>query len=58
MIDVDLIISLMAALLSGETAGHLIVISELHFDFAIKGTAGPNHHRCKIRDALCPLFVL
>lgn len=42
MIDGDLIISLMAALLSGEAAEHFIVISELHFDFSIKDTAGPN----------------
>lgn len=42
MIDGDLIVSLMAALLSGEAAEHFIVISELHFDFSIKDTAGPN----------------
>ena len=42
MIDVDLVINLMAALLSGEAAEHFIVISELHFDFSIKDTAGPN----------------
>lgn len=42
MIDVDLIISLMAPLLSGEATGHFIIISELHFDFSIKGSAGPN----------------
>lgn len=42
MIDGDLIISLMAALLSGEAAEHFIIISELHFDFSIKDTAGPN----------------
>lgn len=42
MIDVDLIISLMAALLSGKAADHFIIISELHFDFSIKDTAGHN----------------
>lgn len=42
MIDVDLIIILMAALLSGEAVEHFIIISELHFDFSIKDTAGPN----------------
>lgn len=42
MIDVDLIISLMAALLSGETTEHFIIISELRFDFSIKGSASPN----------------
>lgn len=42
MIDVDLIISLMVTLLSGEALEHFIVISELHFYFSIKDTAGPN----------------
>jgi len=36
MIEVDLIISLMGVLLSGEEVGHFIIISELHFDFSIK----------------------
>lgn len=36
MIDVDLIISLMAVLLSREAVEHFIIISELHFDFSIR----------------------
>jgi len=36
MIDVDLIINLIAALLSGEAAEHFIIISKLHFDFSIR----------------------
>lgn len=42
MIDVGLIISLMAPFLSGETTEHFIIISELHFDFSVKDSAGPN----------------